>query len=655
MNRFNRVLAGTLILPVIFGALVLWSMGDRTESADKVPAAVVNLDKPVSTGSGKDKQMVAAGRLLAAGLTSPSDQEASSLGWKLTETADAQAGLQEGDYYAVVTIPRDFSKTLSKMSGNDPTKAGITLQTNDASSAVIGEASKQVTDVATARLGNTITANYLKGAEKQTGKLKSSLGSAADGAGKLSDGNTKVEGGARQLDEGASALAAGLGTLSGGADQLASGNKKLSGGITKLHDGTGQLADGLGLLSRRTDPLPSQTRRLADGAGELSKGVGPYTQLIKGWSQACAANPAVAATNAKLCAGTVQAAGVGGRNADKLAAGSRQLANGTDKLADATPKLTQGIDKSATGARKLDRGVGKLATGSSKLAEGSAKLATGAEKASTGADKLADGSQKLADGSGQLASGSDKLASGLRTGAEEIPKPSKDRPSVVADPVKASSNTISPTSDGVTTLLPAVLAIALWLGAFVTYLVRKALPPERLRMAATGRRVALAGWLPAVGIGVVQAALLYVGAILFGAEIQSPVGLGLMMVLAVGAFTAVNQAFVAVSGELRGWLLSIAFAALQLVSLGGLVPIDTAPAPFQTLNQVLPVARAADGFAQLILGGEVGSLTGDVLVLLLWGLAALAVTAVAARRAQKVEPVQLQEETARRESMAGAH
>jgi putative membrane protein len=128
-----------------------------------------------------------------------------------------------------------------------------------------------------------------------------------------------------------------------------------------------------------------------------------------------------------------------------------------------------------------------------------------------------------------------------------------------------------------------------------------------------------------------------------------------MMVLAVGAFTAVNQAFVAVSGERRGWLVSIAFAALQVVSLGGLVPINTAPAPFQTLNQVLPVARAADGFAQLTLGGEVGSLTGDVLVLLLWGLAALAVTAVAARRAQKVEPVQLQEETARRESMAGAH
>jgi len=652
VNRINRVLIGILLLPVVFGGLVLWSMGDRTESADRVPAAVVNLDKPVTMGSGKDEQIVAAGRLLAAGMTSPSDKASSSLGWELTDSVDAQSGLKNGDYYAVVTIPRDFSKTLSRMSGDDPAKAGITLQTNDASSAVIGEASKQVTEIATARLGQTITANYLKGAEEQTGKLKSRLGEAAGGAGKLSDGTTQVEDGARQLDSGASALASGLSTLSGGADQLATGSRKLSTGTKKLHDGTGRLADGLGLLSRRTDPLPSQTRRLADGAGQLSDGVGPYTKIVKGWSQACATNPAVSATNPQLCAGTIRAAGVGGRNADKLAAGARQLATGTDELADATPKLTKGIDQSAAGAQKLDRGAGQLATGSTRLADGTARLSTGAQKASTGADKLADGSQQLADGSGQLASGSDKLASGLRTGAEQIPKPSEKRPAVVSDPVEASSDNVSPSSDGVTTLLPAVLAIALWLGAFVTYLVRPALPPERLRMATTGRRVALSGWLPAVGIGLVQAALLFLGARLFGAEIQSPVGLAVLMGVAVASFTAVNQAFVAVSGQRRGWLLSIGFAALQLVSLGGLVPIDTAPGPFQTLNQVLPVARAADGFAHLILGGEVGSLAGDVLVLLLWGVAALAVTALAARRAQKLEPSDLQEPAAR-ETLVG--
>ena len=84
-----------------------------------------------------------------------------------------------------------------------------------------------------------------------------------------------------------------------------------------------------------------------------------------------------------------------------------------------------------------------------------------------------------------------------------------------------------------------------------------------------------------------------------------------------------NQAFVAVSGRGRGWIASIAFAMLQVVSIGGLVPIDTAPGPFQLLNKVLPVSRAVDGFAHLTLGGQVGSLAADVAVLVTWGVGAL--------------------------------
>ena len=54
----------------------------------------------------------------------------------------------------------------------------------------------------------------------------------------------------------------------------------------------------------------------------------------------------------------------------------------------------------------------------------------------------------------------------------------------------------------------------------------------------------------------------------------------------------------------------------------------------------------------LTTSGRVRSLAGDVLVLLVWGVAALAVTSVAARRAQKLEPSELQE-PAPREAVAG--
>ena len=641
MNRINRVLAGTLLLPMLFGALVLWSMSDRYERADQVPAAVVNLDKPVTMGKGDAAQVIAAGRLLAAGLTSPSDTDDSSLGWELTDATKASRGLRDGDYYAVVTIPRGFSRTLSEITGDSPARAGITLQTNDASSAVIGEASKQVAEVAAARLGRRVTSTYLQGLNEQTGKLKDQLTGAADGAGRLAEGTTKLDDGARQLGGGAASLADGLDELSTGADRLADGSAKLARGASQLHQGTGRLAAGLGTLSRRTDDLPSQTRQLADGAGQVSRGVGPYSEIVKAWATACTTNPAVAATNARLCTGTIQAAGVAGRNADQLADGARQLAAGTDRLADGTPQLTDAIDQAAAGARRLDDGSGQLADGATGLSDGASKLATGAGQASTGAGRLASGSQELADGTGRLDSGSTQLASGLREGAEKIPDASQGKPGVIADPVRTTAQSLNPSRDGTTLLLPAVLAFALWLGAFVTYLVREALPVRWLRRSASGRRIAVAGWLPAVGIGAAQSVLLLTTALLLGAEQASPLGVAALMLLAAAVFAALNQAFVAVSGQRRGWIASIAFAAVQMVSLGGLVPIDTAPGPFRVLNEVLPVARATDGFARLTLGGEVGSLAGDVILLLLWGLGALAVTSFAARRAQKLDPAQL--------------
>lgn len=58
-------------------------------------------------------------------------------------------------------------------------------------------------------------------------------------------------------------------------------------------------------------------------------------------------------------------------------------------------------------------------------------------------------------------------------------------------------------------------------------------------------------------------------------------------------FAALNQAFVAALGHKRGWMASIAFAVLQAVSLGGLVPADTAPALIRSVGGALPVPLAA--------------------------------------------------------------
>jgi putative membrane protein len=649
--RAHRLTIGVLLLPVLIGSLVVWSLADRAEQTTQVPAAVVNLDEPVLE---KGEPPVAAGRLLAAGLTSPRTEATPTFGWTLTDTQDARSGLADGSYYAVITIPPGFSRTLSDtLKGKEPRQATIGVTSTDETSALVGEVSDQVARVSADRLGERVTTTYLDQVFSRTGDLAGKLGDAADGAERLASGTERLGAGAGELAEGVGRLAGGADRLAGGADRLSEGGTRLSGGARRLADGTqrlaggaDRLASGLGTLERRTDPLPAQTDRLADGARELSDGVVPYTRLLRGWSDACA-DPLIAARAARLCLVTERAVGAGDRNAERLAEGSRRLAAGTRQLADGVPELTRALDRAASGGRRVASGADRLAAGTTDLAAGAERLASGSQRLAAGAGRLADGARRastgadrLADGTGRLGDGSTKLADGLDRGAEAIPAydagESKDLADVIAAPVAARSDGDGRTPDGATQLAPAAIAFALWLGAFATYLVRPALPDRLLGRASSASRLAAAGLSPGLLVGAGQALLLYVVLRALGADLGSPPAVLGVMLVAAASFAAIHQAFVALLGRRRGWIGAIGFATVQAVSLGGVIPLDTAPGPLQALNGLLPMTRAADGLAATALDGP-GSAVLAVVVMLLWGGSAFLLTTRAAARAQQVD------------------
>ncbi|EGD45216.1 putative membrane associated protein, partial [Nocardioidaceae bacterium Broad-1] len=299
-------MAAAILLPVVVTALALVALGDRAENLDKVPAAVVNLDKPVTTGSGKDKQTIYAGRALAADLVSSSGSGSSgpTLGWELTDEEDARSGYADGKYAAVITIPEDLSKTLSGVQGSDPSAGRVTVEASDASSEVTAEIARQVARQSASTLGRTVTTTYLDGVRDETGKLKTSLTDAADGADQLADGTAAADSGAGKVADGARALSSGASGAADGASQVAGGLDSLAGGTARLESGAGSLATGAGKaskgasslsagadelssgldrLERSTAELPSQTSALATGAAQVSEGVDGYTQLAKGW------------------------------------------------------------------------------------------------------------------------------------------------------------------------------------------------------------------------------------------------------------------------------------------------------------------------------------------------------------------------------------
>ncbi len=123
-------------------------------------------------------------------------------------------------------------------------------------------------------------------------------------------------------------------------------------------------------------------------------------------------------------------------------------------------------------------------------------------------------------------------------------------------------------------------------------------------------------------------------------SLAKPVHLVLLTLLAAVTFTLLGVALRWALGG-AGVVAFVLLLLLQAAALGNVVPLETAPAPLQALNGVLPLPAYVDGASQLVSGGSVGSLGGVVTVLLFWaGLSwLLAVMVVRRRRVGRVPAV----------------
>ncbi len=102
---------------------------------------------------------------------------------------------------------------------------------------------------------------------------------------------------------------------------------------------------------------------------------------------------------------------------------------------------------------------------------------------------------------------------------------------------------------------------------------------------------------------------------------------------------AVSMTFLAIIHTLvsrlgpAGQFMALVLMVLQLVTAGGTFPWQTLPGPLQPLHHVLPMSYAVDGVRRLMYGGPLAPLATDAVVLGAWGLGALLLGGLAARRA----------------------
>ena len=671
LRRFGRgklpraALVALLVLPLLYGALYLWSFWDPYGRLDKIPVALVNADK----GATADGKKITAGDDITKGL-----HDSKTFDWQEVSAAEARKGVEDGSYYLSLTLPSDFSERIASSSGNTPETGALQVRTNDANNYIVGQISRTVFGEVRQAASTKTSRSFLDKIFVSFSDIHGKTVKAAKGADRLNGGIGKAEKGSKDLAD--------------GLKDAKDGSGKLSTGLKKLHTGAGDLEDGSKQVAEGTQKLADRVNGTADKVGPFLKGnektIGDTAQLVADSSgvirkhlDTLVKTAPTAAKGARAASGTLtdvyarrcddpvlpdaacsdlkkakDAAAdvtviaddlntlIADQNGDldKLDKNLATLQKQSQALANRAPHLSEDLADAVKKINKLNDGAAEVAAGAKKLHKGIGTAKTGAVNLDKGVGKLKTGADDLNGGIFKLVDGSGKLAGGLHDGAEKIPdydEQDRDRRTeVMADPVRLASQDLHKAPNYGTGFAPYFIPLSLWVGAMVAYMLIAPMNRRALAAGASAWRIALAGWLPVVAIGVLQTvALMAVLHWAIGLQMARAAGTVGFLFLVTACFAAIVQWLNARFGA-AGRILVLALLMLQLTSAGGTYPVQTSPGFFNALHPFLPMSYVVEALRRLITGGGLEPVWHACVVLTAFTAGALALTAVAARRRQ---------------------
>jgi putative membrane protein len=310
------------------------------------------------------------------------------------------------------------------------------------------------------------------------------------------------------------------------------------------------------------------------------------------------------------------------------AAGASKLNSGAHTLATGAGTLADGQHDALAGARKLDSGAGSLAKGANTLHAGTSSLVSGVGELRDGVGELGDGATELRDGSGEL---STKLADGT----SGVPNPDaaarEQVSSVIGDPVDIARTDQAKAGVYGEGLAPFFMTLAIWIGAFILVQIMRPITKRALASNAANWKIAVGGWLPFLGISMLQGTILY-AVVLYGLGLDTahPWMTWGLFLLASMAFTAIIQGICALAGT-PGKMVVLVLMVLQLVSSGGTFPWETTPEALHVAHRWLPMGHVVTGLRHLMYGADLSVLGPIVAGLVGYTVLGLVASTVAVR------------------------
>ena len=351
---FIIVMIGISLIPALYNIIFLSSMWDPYGQLSDLPVAVVNNDKEASYNGNS----MSIGKDMVSNL-----KENKTLDFHFVDEDEGKKGLEDGDYYMVVTLPSDLSEKAASILTDHPEQMQIDYQTSSGHSFIASKMSDSAMTQLKQNVSTNVTETYTKALFNKMVDLKDGMSQAASGSKKLTDGANQLVAGSQTLTTNLHSLAASSLTFSNGTEQFTKGLSAYVSGVEQLHLGLGNFNSGLVTYT------------------------GAVSQLDNGLGQLSSKSP-------------------------ELVRGINQLYTGVESYTGGVSQLNAGLNQFSSGVSVYTNGVGSLATGANQLSNQSATLRMGVEQLSEGIQQLSsklDASSEQKDQINQLSSGLNQL------------------------------------------------------------------------------------------------------------------------------------------------------------------------------------------------------------------------------------------------------
>lgn len=617
------VIIAVLLVPFMYSFFYLkayWNPYGKG-NIDNLPVAVVNKDS-----GDKGKELI------------DNIKESKKLKLSVVSNDEATDGLNDGKYYAIISIPKDFTSSMNSASSTNKRHATITYSPNQKSNYLSSQIINTVVLTVEKNLDNTVNSKIVENLSDKLKAVPTQLNTISTGFGKLSEGTSQIENGASELKSGSEQLKNGINEAYNGSKTITDG---VNASIENLKNDKSEAIDTQTLNNIKNQVTSSvnatftDTYKNAIGVQAVETVKAQYENNINLLKQGILANiSAFGITDVDAyCNSSSVNPGLANYCSSYLG-----LVSLNNQLNDSSSVIYQSIYNTAiTSAQKsavqtasnVSETVAKQVATSAKetatnksiasltpLQEGLNSLTSGLAKLNTGSNDLYNGTVKLNEGTTTLnnsvKASKVELDNKINSTKSEMKK--VDGLSKYSKmPIKAETKEVNKVSSYGTAFSPLFISIALWVGSLMLFMVLYFDKEKRFGLLGIDSKKRVKRTLAYHGLasasGLILGILLQ---LLLDFSITNVLLYYVSIILIANCFLAIVEFLIETFGDI-GKFIALIILVLQLAAAGGTFPIETVTKGFRWLHPLLPMTYTINLLKESLISVENNLLTQNML------------------------------------------